>query len=85
MVLYGCDCSLNTERKFVKKFETWITEFQPLDEEQMDMELRRIARDYKQKSNNNPKFQNSKSAKAIRVSLCDAFGEQKVREIWKTE
>ena len=85
MVLYGCDCSLNTERKFVKKFETWITEFQPLDEEQMDMELRRIARDYKQKSNNNPKFQNSKSAKTIRVSLCDAFGEQKVREIWKTE
>ena len=85
MVLYNCECWLKQEWQYVKKFETRIKEFQPLNENDIEQAIRMIARNYRQKVNNDANFQNSQSAKTIWTDLCGTFDEQKLREIWKSE
>lgn len=67
------------------KFETWIKWYQQLDEDQTDEQIKIVAKSYKEKMLANPKFTESKVAKTVWEDLCDAFGEQKIREIWKSE
>lgn len=85
MALYNCECWLKQEWRYVKKLETWLKEFQPLSESDIEQWIRNIARAYKQKINTDTKFQNSSIAKIIWEELISVFDEQKVREIWKSE
>jgi hypothetical protein len=40
----------------VKKFETWIKEFQPLTEEQIEETLTRLIKQHKEKKKSDPKY-----------------------------
>lgn len=85
MVLYNCEWRLKQKRDYVKKLETRLKEFQSLSEEEIEDWLCEIARTYKLKLNNDPKFQNSKIAKDTWAELTETFGEEKIREIRKRE
>lgn len=85
MVLYNCEWRIKQDWQYVKKFETRIKEFQPIDEEWINEQLKIIARLYKNKLNADVKFQNSKIAKETWEELTTTFWEQKIREIWKSE
>lgn len=85
LVLYNCECRLKQEYRYVKKLETWLKEYQPLTEEQINENLWRLARDYKSKNNSDPKFQNSQVAMTIWNDLINTFGEEKIRDIRKRE
>ena len=85
MILYNCERRLKQDRDHVMKFETWIKWYQQLDEDQTDEQIKIVAKSYKEKMLANPKFTESKVAKTVWEDLCDAFGEQKIREIWKSE
>ena len=85
MTLYNCECSLKQDFTYVKKLETWLDDFQQLDEDQIDDWIHDIARNYKSKLNTHPKFANSKPAKSIWESLVKTFGEDKIKWIWRSE
>ena len=85
MVLYNCECRLKQERTYVMKLETWLKQFQPLTDEEIESWLCEIAKTYKSKLNTDPKFQTSSIAKDTRNELTNTFGEEKIREIWKRE
>lgn len=85
MILYNCERRLKQDRDHVMKFETWIKWYQQLDEDQTDEQIKILAKSYKEKMSINPKFVESKVAKTVWEDLCSAFGEQKIRDIWKSE
>lgn len=85
MVLYNNECRLNKEWRYVKKFETWISEFQPLTENQIEETLTRIVRDHKQKKKSDEKYSKSKPCKDLWDELCETFGKEKVNTIFKSE
>lgn len=85
MVLYNCECRLTQDYKFVKKFETRIKEFQPLNEEQIDDTLTRIIRQHKQKKKSDEKYSKSKPCKDLWTDLCETFWTEKVNSIFKSE
>ncbi len=85
MVLYNNECRLNKEWRYVKKFETWISEFQPLTEEQVEETLTRIIRDHKQKKKSDEKYSKSKPCKDLWNELCETFWKEKVNTIFKSE
>lgn len=83
MVLYNCECRLKQDFKFVKKFETWIKEFQPLDEQQINEELYAIIKSYRDKKKSDEKFWQSTYAKTLWNDLKQQFGEEKVKWMLK--
>jgi hypothetical protein len=83
MVLYNCECRLKQDFKFVKKFETWIKEFQPLDEQQINEELYAIIKSYRDKKKSDEKFWQSTYAKTLWSDLKQQFGEEKVKWMLK--
>lgn len=83
MVLYNCECRLKQDFKFVKKFETWIKEFQPLDEQQINEELYAIIKSYRDKKKSDDKFWQSTYAKTLWNDLKSTFGEEKVKWMLK--
>ena len=83
VVLYNCECRLKQDFKFVKKFETWIKEFQPLDEQQINEELYAIIKSYRDKKKSDEKFWQSTYAKTLWNDLKQQFGEEKVKWMLK--
>lgn len=86
LVLYNTEFRVKwTDYKYVKKFETWIKEFQPLDEQQVEETLTRIIRLHKERKKSDPKYWQSLPAKKARKDLCETFGTEKVNTIFKSE
>lgn len=85
LTIYNCECRIRQEYRYVKKLETWLKEFQPLNDEQIDEALWRLAAMYKSKNNSDPKFQNWKIAVTIWNDLVNTFWEEKIREMRKRE
>lgn len=85
MVLYNCECRLKQEWYYVMKLETWLNEFQPLTDEEIESWIREIAKIYKLKLNSDPKFQTSSIAKDTWNELIGTFGEEKIKWIWRSE
>lgn len=83
MVLYNTECRTSIEWKYVKKFETWITEFQPLTEEQVEDTLARLVREYKKKKQSDEKFSKSKPCKDAWNELCETFWKEKINTLFK--
>ena len=85
VVLYNCECRLNQEYRYVKKFENRIKWFQPLTDEQKEETLRRIVKLHKEKKKSDPKYSDSLPAKTLWKDLCDTFWSEKVNSIFKSE
>ena len=85
VVLYNCECRLNQEYRYVKKFENRIKWFQPLTDEQKEETLRRIIKLHKEKKKSDPKYSDSLPAKTLWKDLCDTFWSEKVNSIFKSE
>ena len=85
MVLYNCECRLKQEWYYVMKLETWLNEFQPLTDEEIESWIREIAKIYKSKLNSDSKFQTSSIAKDTWNELIGTFGEEKIKWIWRSE
>lgn len=86
MVLYNTEFRVKgTDYKYVKKFETWIKEFQPLTEEQIEESLTRIIRLHKERKKSDAKYWQSLPSKKARADLCEAFWTEKVNSIYKSE
>ena len=85
VVLYNCECRLNQEYRYVKKFENRIKWFQPLTDEQKEETLRRIIKIHKEKKKSDPKYSDSLPAKTLWKDLCDTFWSEKVNSIFKSE
>lgn len=83
VVLYNCDCRIKQDYKFVKKFETWIKEFQKPTDEQLEEQLSTIVKTFRDKKNSDEKFSKSTPATTIRNDLKETFGEEKVNQLWK--
>ena len=83
MVLYNCECRIKQEFKYVKKFETWIKEFQPLDEWQLDEQLYMIVKAYRDKKKSDDKFWQSSVSSTIWNDLKQTFGDDKVKWMLK--
>ena len=86
LVLYNTEFRVKgTDYKYVKKFETWIKEFQPLTEEQIEENLTRIIRLHKERKKSDAKYWQSLPSKKARADLCEAFWTEKVNSIYKSE
>lgn len=85
MTLYNCERRLKQDWNHVMKFETWIRWYQQLDEDQIDEQIIMVAKSYKERMSTDLKFTESKVAKTVWEDLCNAFGEEKIREIRKRE
>lgn len=85
MVLYNNECRLNREWRYVKKLENWLAEFQPLTDEQIEENLTRIVREYKQKKKSDEKYSKSKPCKDLWNELCEAFWKEKMNAMFKSE
>lgn len=86
LVLYNTEFRVKgTDYKYVKKFETWIKEFQPLTEEQIEENLTRIIRLHKERKKSDAKYWQSLPSKKARADLCEAFWTEKVNSIFKSE
>lgn len=83
MVLYNCECRIRQDYKFVKKFETWIREFQPPSKEQLDEELYAVIKSFRDKKKSDDKFWQSSPAKTIWEDLKQTFWDEKVKGILK--
>lgn len=83
MVLYNCECRIKQEFTFVKKFETWIKEYQPTTPEQMDEELYRVVKAFINKKKTDDKFWTSAPAKTILADLKETFWDEKIKQLRK--
>lgn len=83
MILYNAECTINQEWRYVKKFETWIKEFQHSTDEQLDEQLYTVIKSYRDKKKSDDKFWQSKQAKTIWEELKKTFGEDKVKAFLK--
>ena len=83
MVLYNCECRLKQEFTYVKKFETWIREFQVLDDNQLNEQIYMVVKWYRDKKKSDPKFWQSSVSKTIWNDLKQTFGEEKIKSIYK--
>lgn len=83
MVLYNTECRTSIEWKYVKKFETWITEFQPLTEEQVEETLARLIGEYKKKKQSDEKYSKSKPCKDVWTELCETFWKERINTLFK--
>ena len=83
MVLYNCDCRIKQDFMYVKKFETWIKEFQPPNDEQLEEQLYAIVKSYVNKKKTDEKFWKSKPWLTIRNDLKATFWEEKVKWLLK--
>ena len=83
MVLYNCDCRIKQDYKYVKKLETWLTEFRPSTEEQLDEQLYSVLLAYKNKKKSDEKFWKSKPSITLWNDLKQTFGEEKVKSMRK--
>lgn len=85
MVLYNNECRSSIEWKFVKKLETWLTEYQLLTDEQIEDRLTRIIAQHKQRKKTDEKYGKSKPCKDLWNELCETFWKDKVNTIFKNE
>lgn len=85
MVLYNNECRLSKEWRYVRKLENWLAEFQPLTDEQIEENLTRIVREYKQKKKSDEKYSKSKPCKDLWNELSEVFWKEKVNAIYKSE
>ena len=85
MMLYNTECRIKQEYRYVKKFETWIKEFQPLTEEQIEETLTRLIKQHKEKKKSDPKYTKWILAKTVWNDLCDTFWKDRVNGIFKRE
>ena len=85
MMLYNTECRIKQEYRYVKKFETWIKEFQPLTEEQIEETLTRLIRQHKEKIKSDPKYTKWILAKTVWNDLCSTFWKDRVNGIFKRE
>lgn len=85
MILYNCECRIKQDYKYVKKFETWIKEYQSQTEEQIEEALNRIVKQYKEKKKSDEKFSKSKPCKVLWEDLCNTFWRDRVNNIFKWE
>lgn len=83
MVLYNCECRIRQDYKFVKKLETWLKEFQPPSEEQLDEELYAVIKSFRDKKKSDDKFWQSSPAKTLWNDLKTTFWDDKVKSLWK--
>lgn len=85
MVLYNNECRLNKEWRYVRKLENRLAEFQPLTEWQIEENLTRIVRDYRQKKKSDEKYSKSKPCKDLWNELCEVFWKEKMNAMFKSE
>jgi hypothetical protein len=85
IALYNAECRIKWEFRYVKKFETWIKEFQRATDEQIDEQLVILTKQHKQKLNNDDKYSKWTVAKTVRSDLCDMFGKEKMNWLRKAE
>lgn len=83
ITLYNCECRIKQDYQYVKKLETWLKEFQPLSEEQIEETLYTIVKDYSKKKKSDEKFASSKPAKTLWSDLKETFGEERVKSMFK--
>lgn len=83
MVLYNCECRLNQDWQYVKKFETRIKEFQKPTDEQLEENLYVIIKKFRDKKKSDDKFWNSSPAKTLWNDLKETFWEDKVKWLRK--
>lgn len=83
MVLYNTECRTSIEWMYVKKFESWITEFQPLTKEQVEETLTRLVGAYKKKKQSDEKYSKSKPCKDAWNELCETFWKEKINTLFK--
>lgn len=83
LTLYNCECRIKQDYQYVKKLETWLKEFQPLTDEQIEETLYTVVKEYSKKKKSDDKFANSKPAKTLWNDLKETFGEEKVKSMFK--
>ena len=71
--------------KYVKKFDKWIKEFQPLDDDQIEETLTRIVKLHKERKKSDAKYWQSLPAKTVWRDLCETFWTERVNGIFKSE
>lgn len=83
MVLYNCECRIKQDFKYVKKLETWLKEFQPPNDEQLDERLYSVIKSFRDKKKSDDKFWQSSPAKTLWNDLKTTFWDDKVKSLWK--
>lgn len=83
ITLYNCECRIKQDYQYVKKLETWLKEFQPLSEEQIEETLYTVVKEYSKKKKSDEKFASSKPAKTLWSDLKETFGEERVKSMFK--
>lgn len=81
LVLYNCECRTKwaDAYRYVKKFETWIKEFQPITDE----DITRVVIQHKERMDTDSKYI-TWVWKIVIENLNETFGRDKIKEIWKT-
>lgn len=87
LVLYNSEFRVKgwDNYKYVKKFDKWIKEFQPLDDDQIEETLTRIVKLHRERKKSDPKYWQSIPAKTVRRDLCETFWTERVNTIFKSE
>lgn len=82
LILYNCECRTKWSGayKYVKKFETWIKEFQPITDE----DIARVVSLHREKTKADEKYA-SKVWKIVISDLCEAFWRDRINQLWKAE
>lgn len=78
-ILYKAECQLRWEWRYVKKFETWLKEYNQQTKEQKNNEIKEILSMYYKAKQSDDKF--IKSARNPRNMLCERFGEENIFRI----
>lgn len=81
LVLYNCECRTKwaDAYRYVKKFETWIKEFQPITDE----DITRVVIQHRERMDTDSKYI-TWVWKIVIENLNETFGKDKIKEIWKT-
>ena len=79
-LLYKAECQIKWERRYVKKFETWLKEYNPPTTEQRDNAIKQILVMYYNKKKEDDKFEQSE--RNPWNMLCERFWEKNIARMY---
>lgn len=79
-LLYKAECQIKWERRYVKKFETWLREYNQQTTEQREQTIKQLLVMYYNKKKEDDKFE--QSARNPRNMLCERFWEKNIAKMY---
>lgn len=79
-LLYKAECQIKWERRYVKKFETWLREYNQQTAEQREQTIKQVLVMYYNKKKEDDKFE--QSARNPRNMLCERFWEKNIAKMY---